>query len=108
MKGITIAVSAAALLAGTALASAQVYRQDPGSAWQTRAEIEDMAQSSNRHRCRRGYQARGYNAYSAYGAYGAYGGYIVPRAPYQYYRDDPPGSIIQDRGLREELGEAPY
>jgi hypothetical protein len=105
MKRITLAMSAAALLAGTTFASAQVYYDPPGSAWQNPGLLESQGLAPYR------YPYRGYGAYGAYGAYGyvpgTYGAYGY--APYRYYRpDDPPGSRFQDRGFREELGYPPW
>ena len=95
MKRITLAVSAAALLAGTTFASAQVYFDDPpGYAWQRRGVVEDSGRPY-------GYRYRG-----AYGAYG-YDGYAVVPAPRYYRRDDPPGSRFQDTGNDEDMGRNP-
>jgi len=97
MKRITLAVSAAAvsaaaILAGTTFASAQVWDGPPGYASHRSGAHE--IQRQNRYHYRGGY--------SAYGAYG----YVVPGG--RYYRgDDPPGSRFQDRGLREEQGDEP-
>src|SRR5712671_3961676 len=94
MKRITLAVSAAALLAGTTFASAQVYWDDPpGYAFQRRSVIDESGRSP--------YGYRG-----AYGAYG-YDGYAVVPGPRYYRRDNPPGSRFQDRGIEEDKGNDP-
>jgi hypothetical protein len=95
MKRIILAMSAAAVLAGTTLASttfasAQGYDDPPGSAWQDRGLLEEQGLDPNRYRTRHGY-----------GAYGAYG--YVP-GPRYYQRRNPPGGRFQDRGIREESG----
>jgi hypothetical protein len=89
-------VTAAALLAGTSLASAQVRDDPPGWAWQQRGNLDSDGVNPNRN-----YR----------GAYDSYG--YVGRAPnraygYRSYRgfraDDPPGSRYQDHGNREWNG----
>jgi hypothetical protein len=81
MRRIVLAVSAATLLAGTTMATAQVWDDPPA------------------------YSYRGYDAYSPYGAYGD-DSMIVRTRPY-VRRDAPPGSRFQDRGIDEDLGRSP-
>jgi hypothetical protein len=82
MRRMLLAVSAATLLAGTTIATAQVWDDPPGY--------------------------RSYRGYDAYGAYGAYrdDSVIVRTRPY-VRRDAPPGSRFQDRGIDEDLGRSP-
>ena len=97
MNRIILAASAAALLVGTIPASAQGWDNPPGSAWQSRGQIEEQGLNPNRYRTRHGYDVR-----TARGAY-AYG---KPRARARYYRER--GDIrYQDRKLREMLGYPP-
>jgi hypothetical protein len=94
MKRFFLMVSAAALLAGTTIASAQVRYPDRSGIYG-------------------GYRAYGAYPYSGYGAYGAYryGPYdAYGYAPGRYYGlrpDNPPGSRFQDRGIDEENGVDP-
>jgi hypothetical protein len=100
MKRITLALSAAALLAGTTFASAQVYWDDPpGYAFQRRGVIDESGRNPNR-------PYRGYG-YDAYGAYGAYDGYVVVPGPRYYRRGNPPGGNFQDYGNDEDMGRNP-
>ena len=94
MRRILLAATATALLAGTTMASAQVYWDDPpGWAWQRRGIDDSAGRNPN----------RGY--YAPYG-YGAYEGYAY--APgYRYYRANPPGGRFQDRGIVEDEGRDP-
>jgi hypothetical protein len=92
-----------ALLAGTSIAAAQSWRDDPpGWAWQQRGILDSDGINPNR-------PYRGaYGAYGAYGSYGAYGyGRVAPYRSYGYrgFRsDDPPGSRYQDQGIRDWNG----
>ena len=101
-------VSAAWLLAGTTFASAQVWDDPPGYAWQRRGMLDSQGMNPNRP-----YGGFGYYGDDAYGAYGAVPGYNAYRtAPgwwnYGYVQPDiPPGSRFQDRGISEDLGRNP-
>jgi hypothetical protein len=96
MRRILLAATATALLAGTTMASAQVYDDPPGWAFQRRGIDDSAGRNPNR-----GY----YGGYGSYG-YGAYQGYAY--APgYRYYRAEPPGGRFQDRGVDEDLGRNP-
>jgi hypothetical protein len=95
MKRIFLMVSAAALLAGTTVASAQVR--------------DSAGRNPGIYGGYRAYGAYPYSAY-AYGAYpyGPYDAYAY--APGRYYGlrpDNPPGSRFQDRGIDEENGVDP-
>jgi hypothetical protein len=100
MRRFLLAATGVALLAGTTMASAQVYFDDPpGWAWQRRGIIDESGRNPNN------YGYRGY--YGAYDAYGAYdGGYVVV-TPRYYRRANPPGGRYQDRGIDEDLGRNP-
>ena len=91
MKRMLLVLSTAALLASTTFASAQVWDNPPGYAFQRRGIIDSSGLNPNRY-------YRGYG-----GAYSAYGYAAAPRY-YGYGRDDPPGSAFQDRGNDEDLG----
>jgi hypothetical protein len=95
MRRILLAATATALLAGTTMASAQVYWDDPpGWAWQRRGIIDESGRNPNR-----GYYGGSYG-------YGAYEGHAY--APgYRYYRANPPGGRFQDRGIVEDEGRDP-
>jgi hypothetical protein len=93
MRHMMLAAAAVALLSGTTVASAQVYDDPPGWAFQRRGIIDSSGQNPNR------------PYYGGYG-YGAYEGYAY--APgYRRYRAEPPGGRFQDRGIDEDLGRDP-
>jgi hypothetical protein len=92
-----LAAAAVALLSGTTVASAQVYDDPPGWAFQRRGIIDSSGQNPNRY----------YGGYGGYG-YGAYEGYAYAPGYRSYrYRAEPPGGRFQDRGIDEDLGRNP-
>jgi hypothetical protein len=100
MKRIFLIASAAAMLVGTSCAaSAQVWDNPPGWAWQRRGILDDQGVNPERF----GYWG-GYGAYGAYpyGGYDSYA-YVPPRGYYRSWRrDNPPGSRFQNRGIDED------
>jgi hypothetical protein len=104
MKRTILLVSAAALLAGTTYASAQVRDDPPGWAWQRRGILEDQGRNPQRF----GYYGGYYDSYGAYGAYPYAGyrsyGYVPGPRYYRSWRDNPPGSRFEDRGVDEDMG----
>ena len=91
MTGKLLMAAGAALLAGTTVAAAQAWDDPPGWAFQRRGILESEGVRPDRP-----------GAYvGPYGAYGYYRG-----DPYRY-RGDAPGERFQDRGIRDERGEAP-
>lgn len=94
-KKLVMVMGAAALLAGTSIASAQVRDNPPGWAWQHRGILDSDGVNPNRN-YRGAYESYGYVGRAPYRAYG-YRGY-----GYRGYRaDDPPGARYQDHGIRE-------
>jgi hypothetical protein len=95
MRKTLLAVSALALLAGSAtMASAQYYDDPPGWAWQRRGIIDSSGRDPN----------RGWRGY--YGAYDSYG-YDGPVVVAPRYRWNAPGGRFQDRGIDEDLNRDP-
>ena len=82
MKHLILVVSAAAILSGPTVASAQVWDDPPGSAYQTRGLFESSGVDPYRPLYGPPYNSnRAYGAYGAYGAYNAYA-YAAPGPRY--------------------------
>jgi hypothetical protein len=98
MKKIFFTVCAASLLAGTSVASAQAFRDDPpGYAWQRRGIVDAQGINPLAYQYRR-YGYRGYDDYA----------YAPGVRAYRSWRwDSPPGARFQNRGIDEDLGRNP-
>ena len=105
MKRMVLFMSAAAVLASTTYASAQVWDDPPGWAWQRRGILEDQGRNPERF----GYYGGYYGSYGAYpySGYRSYG--YAPGRPYyrSWRRDNPPGSRFQNFGNDEDMGRNP-
>ena len=71
MKRMVLFMSAAAVLASTTYASAQVWDDPPGWAWQRRGILEDLGRNPERF----GYYGGYYGSYGSYTSYGSYSSY---------------------------------